>query len=172
MTRKTSSRIFSGKYYSRGFTVSCRSGGAGSRDLPCWPSARSGSPVVPATPTPCRYTSAIVSSEPSAWTCSASVGQARGDGAADLTRGDGLYAGLAIGLVSGLPPLARSGPSQGFHCQIHRGPGDRLDFSGLRYPPFAPADRHWPGRSGASARATARAPSRRRVRPGGPPWSS
>jgi len=103
MTRKTSSRIFSGKYYSRGFTVSCRSGGAGSRDLPCWPSARSGSPVVPATPTPCRYTSAMVSSEPSAWTCSASVGQARGDGAADLTRGGGPYACWRIGLASGLP---------------------------------------------------------------------
>ena len=33
--------------------------------------------------------------------------------------------------------------------------------------PFAPADRRWPGRSGAPARATAWAPRRRRERPRG-----
>ena len=42
--------------------------------------------------------------------------------AADLTRGDGPYAVPGIGLASGLPPLARSGPSRGFPCQIRRGP--------------------------------------------------
>ena len=43
------------------------------------------------------------------------------DRAADLTRGDGPYAGLAIGLASGLPALARSGPSRviaGGQCRV------------------------------------------------------
>jgi hypothetical protein len=35
-----------------------------------------------------------------------------------LTRGDGPYAVWRIGLASGLPPLARCGPSLGFPCQI------------------------------------------------------
>src|SRR5215467_13600007 len=45
------------------------------------------------------------------------------DGATDLTRGGGPYASHAVGLASGLPALARSGPSRGFPCQIRRGPG-------------------------------------------------
>ena len=49
--------------------------------------------------------------------------QFRADGAADLIRGGCPYACLAIGLASGLPALARSGPSRGFPCQIRRGPG-------------------------------------------------
>jgi hypothetical protein len=71
------------------------------------------------------------------------------DGAADFTRGDGPYAGHAIGLASGLPALARSGPSRGFPCQIRRGPGAfRLTAARMVFV-VAPADRRWARRSGS-----------------------
>src|SRR5262245_39575739 len=92
------------------------------------------------------------------------------DGAADLTRGDGPYAVLAIGLASGLPALARSGPSRGFPCQIRRGLWNlwaaavRRYFCLSRQPTGVGATV-----AGAPAGAEACAPWRRRERPGGPP---
>lgn len=65
-------------------------------------------------------------------------------------------------------PLARFGPSRGFPCQIPTRPWSFLRLiAALGSTPFAPADRRWPGRSGAPARATAWAPRRRRERPRG-----
>ena len=71
------------------------------------------------------------------------AGELPTDGAADLIRGDGPYAGLAIGLASSLPPLARCGPSRGFPCQIRsgselfRGPEGHFAFRARR-PALAP----------------------------------
>src|ERR1035437_838927 len=87
-------------------------------------------------------------------------GQLCVEGAADLMRGDGPYASPAIGLASGLPALARFGPSRGFPCQFRRGSGDPSALRPKESFAFAPADRRWPGRSGSDgqgAEAAARA---------------
>jgi hypothetical protein len=89
----------------------------------------------------------------------------RQNGAANLTRGDGPYAVFAIGLASGLPALARSGPSRGSLVKSAAAPNLREDC-GPKVPVFfAPADRRRPAGARASAGAEARAPSRRRGRP-------
>jgi hypothetical protein len=75
----------------------------------------------------------------------------RQDRAADFTRGDGPYAVLAIGLASGLPRLARSGPSRGFPCQIRRGPGTSGGSGPKVLLLFAPAARRWRRRSGSAS---------------------
>jgi hypothetical protein len=53
------------------------------------------------------------------------------DKAANLMRGDGPYAGLAIGLASGLPALARSGPSRGSLVKL----GAALELTALTVGP-------------------------------------
>jgi hypothetical protein len=68
---------------------------------------------------------------------------------------------LAIGLASGLPALARSGPSRGFPCQIRRGPVELLDGSGPKV--LLPSRQP----TGAGAAVAERQWERRRARRGG-----
>ena len=65
------------------------------------------------------------------------------DGAADLIRGGGPYAGPRIGLASGLPVMPDEGRPRGFPCQIGRGSVTSWVFCGPVSSSFAPADRRW-----------------------------
>src|SRR5690348_8123024 len=82
-----------------------------------------------------------------------------------LTRGDDPYAVLAIGLASGLPALARSGPSGGFLVKSAAVVGTRWVHCGPEGSfCFAPADRRWRRRSGSGCvRAVAAARAARRA---------
>ena len=98
----------------------------------------------------------------------AMAGWLSADGAADLTRGDGPYAGSAIGLASGLPALARCWAV----ARVPLSNPPRLWTFGLvaaQGPlPLAPADRRWRRRSGSASgsggvRAVAAARAARRA---------
>jgi hypothetical protein len=77
-------------------------------------------------------------------------GELSGDGAAGFDKGRWPVRCPAIGLASGLPPLARSGPSRGPLVKSRRGP--RIFLADRRpgvFLLFAPADRRWRRCSGS-----------------------